>query len=355
MKKCFIVLENGQVFEGMRFGAEVDTLGELVFNTGMVGYVQTLTDPSYYGQIVMQTFPLIGNYGMIPPEQESGRCALKGYVVREWCDTPSNFRSEGTIDEFLKQQGVPGVYGVDTRQITRIIREYGVMNARIVDEVNADTLRGIREYRVTGALSGVSTRQRAAIPACGEKKHTIALVDYGAKHNIVRELTRRGCEVVLLPYDTTAEEICALKPDGLVLSNGPGDPADNPREIEQIRALVGRMPIMGICLGHQLLSLAMGARTTKLKYGHRGANQPVKRVSDGHMYITSQNHGYAVVSDSLPKSARLSYINTNDMTCEGVEYPEVNAFSVQFHPEACAGPKDTDFLFDQFLSNVEVQ
>ena len=344
MKKAYLILDGGQVFEGYRFGAEGEALGELVFTTGMVGYIETLTDPSYYGQIVLQTFPLIGNYGMISEDFE-GKPAARGYVVREWCDTPSNFRSEGTVDEFLKKAGIPGIWGVDTRHI----RERGVMNAIIADSVHAD-LSPLHTYTITDAVKSVSCTAPIAYPAQGEEKFRVILIDYGYKMNIIRELTKRGCAVTVVPYDTPAEEILAAHPDGVMLSNGPGDPEENVDSIRQIQKLLGKVPIFGICLGHQLLALANGGKTVKLKYGHRGANQPAKELYGKRTYITSQNHGYAVVSDSIGDVGRVTMINANDGTCEGIEYPALRAFSVQFHPEACSGPLDTNYLFDQFFA-----
>ncbi|MBQ6373928.1 MAG: glutamine-hydrolyzing carbamoyl-phosphate synthase small subunit [Clostridia bacterium] len=345
MAKAYLVLSDGTVYEGEGFGAEGASVGELVFNTGVVGYIETLTDPSYYGQIVMQTFPLIGNYGIIEADFE-GDCCVRGYVVREWCDTPSNFRCEYDIDTFLKARGVPGICGVDTRAITQRLREQGVMNAMICRELPAD-MDALRRFAITDAVRSVSTGRTELFPAVGPKRFNVTLVDYGAKHNIERELQRRGCDVKAVPYDTTAEQILADRPDGVMLSNGPGDPAENTTCIAEIRKLLGKVPIFGICLGHQLTALAAGGRTEKLKYGHRGANQPCKDLVTGHTYITSQNHGYAVVSDSLPVGT-VRFVNANDMTCEGVDYPEYRAFTVQFHPEACAGPMDTSFLFDKF-------
>ena len=348
MKKAYLILDGGQVFEGYRFGAEGDALGELVFTTGMVGYIETLTDPSYYGQIVLQTIPLIGNYGLISEDFE-GKPAARGYVVREWCDTPSNFRSEGTVDEFLKKAGIPGIWGVDTREITRIIRERGVMNAIIADSVPAD-LSQVHSYTITDAVKNVSCAAPITYPAQGEENFKVTLIDYGFKMNIVRELIKRGCAVTVVPYHTPAEEILAARPDGVMLSNGPGDPEENVESIREIQKLLGRVPIFGICLGHQLLALANGGKTVKLKYGHRGANQPAKELYGKRTYITSQNHGYAVVSDSIGDVGRVTMINANDGTCEGIEYPTLHAFSVQFHPEACSGPLDTNYLFDQFFT-----
>ena len=341
MKKGYLILQDGQVFEGVRFGAETDTVGELVFTTGMCGYVETLTDPSYAGQIVMQTYPLIGNYGIIRED------CVKGYVVREYCDTPSNFRTDCDLDTYLKEQGVPGLCGVDTRELTRIIREHGVMNAAICDEIPAD-LTPIKTYAITGVVEAVSCKEPDRYPAEGEECFRVSLIDYGAKRNIVRELQKRGCTVTVLPASTSAEEILAAGPDGVMLSNGPGDPAENTYQIEQIRKLLGKVPMFGICLGHQLTALAAGGSTYKLKYGHRGVNQPVRDLNGVRTYITSQNHGYAVDGDTV-KLGKVRFVNANDGTCEGIDYPELKAFTVQFHPEACTGPKDTSFLFDQFV------
>ena len=346
MKKGYLILQDGQVFEGVRFGAETDTVGELVFTTGMCGYVETLTDPSYAGQIVMQTYPLIGNYGIIREDFE-GACCVKGYVVREYCDTPSNFRTDCDLDTYLKEQGVPGLCGVDTRELTRIIREHGVMNAAICDEIPAD-LTPIKTSAITGVVEAVSCKEPDRYPAEGEECFRVSLIDYGAKRNIVRELQKRGCTVTVLPASTSAEEILAAGPDGVMLSNGPGDPAENTYQIEQIRKLLGKVPMFGICLGHQLTALAAGGSTYKLKYGHRGVNQPVRDLNGVRTYITSQNHGYAVDGDTV-KLGKVRFVNANDGTCEGIDYPELKAFTVQFHPEACTGPKDTSFLFDQFV------
>jgi len=346
MKKGYLILQDGQVFEGVRFGAEADTVGELVFTTGMCGYVETLTDPSYAGQIVMQTYPLIGNYGIIREDFE-GACCVKGYVVREYCDTPSNFRTDCDLDAYLKEQGVPGLCGVDTRELTRIIREHGVMNAAICDEIPAD-LTPIKTYAITGVVEAVSCKEPDRYQAEGEERFRVSLLDYGAKRNIVRELQKRGCTVTVLPATTSAEEILAADPDGVMLSNGPGDPAENTYQIEQIRKLLGKVPMFGICLGHQLTALAAGGSTYKLKYGHRGVNQPVRDLNGVRTYITSQNHGYAVDGDTV-KLGKVRFVNANDGTCEGIDYPKLKAFTVQFHPEACTGPKDTSFLFDQFV------
>ncbi len=343
-----MVLEDGTVFEGTAFGADTETVGELVFTTGMCGYIETLTDESYCGQIVLQTFPLIGNYGIIPEDFE-GDCALKAYVVREVCKTPSNFRCAETLNAFLKEKGIPGICGIDTRTVTKIIRESGVMNAAVLNSVPQD-LSDIKNYKIMNAVSSVTCKEAETFNTSGKIK--IVLIDYGAKKNIIRELVKRGCAVTAVPANTSAEDVLSLCPDGVMLSNGPGDPTDNPYEIAQIKKLMGKVPIFGICLGHQLMALAAGAKTEKLKYGHRGVNQPVKETDGKRTYITSQNHGYAVVGESV-KNGKISFINANDQTCEGIDYPELKAFSVQFHPEACSGPHDTEFLFDRFLKLTE--
>lgn len=348
MKKAYLILDDGQVFEGYRFGAEGDAVGELVFNTGMVGYIETLTDPSYGGQIVLQTFPLIGNYGMNDEDWE-GNPAPSGYVVREWCDTPSNFRSTGTVDAFLKKAGIPGIFGVDTRQITRIIREKGVMNAIIADSVPAD-LSALHTYTITDAVKKASCEAPAVYPAQGEEKYKVTLIDYGCKKSTLRWLTGQGCTVTVVPYDTNAGDILAGNPGGVVLSGGPGDPMENTGCIEEIRGLLGKVPMLGVGLGHQMLALANGGKTMKLKYGHRGANQPAKEVLGHRTYITSQNHGYAVEADSIGEGGRVTMINANDGTCEGIEYPALRAFSVQFDPETCSGPLGKNPLLDQFMN-----
>ena len=327
-------------------------IGELVFSTGMCSYTETLTDPSYAGQIVMQTFPLIGNYGVIHEDFE-GKSAVRGYVVREYSKTPSNFRSDGEINDFLIANGIPGIYGIDTRELTKIIRERGVMNAYICDEVPTD-LSEIKNYKIENAVESVTSKDFETYLSTSPdgEKYFVVLVDYGAKKNIIRSLCKRGCKVRVVPSTTKAEEILALCPDGVMLSNGPGDPAENVFCIEQIKMLMRKVPIFGICLGHQLMALANGAKTEKLKYGHRGGNQPVRDITTGRTYITSQNHGYAVVSDSI-SGGTLRYVNANDGTCEGIDYKDKNAFSVQFHPEACGGPHDTEFLFDRFIDMMK--
>lgn len=349
MKKAYLTLQNGKTFQGVRFGAEGDVTGELVFTTGMTGYVETLTDPSYYGQIVTQTFPLIGNYGTMSADAESKKSWVSAYIVREKCDEPSNFRSEGKLDEYLKANGIIGLCGIDTRELTKIVREAGVMNAAITSKPLKD-LTAVKGYAIKDAVKSVT---------CGEVEYSgdpaglkVVVWDFGAKDNIPRELVKRGCYCIKVPANFTAEQILALNPKGLMLTNGPGDPAENVEIIENIKKLAGKLPIFGICLGHQLFALAMGGKTKKMKYGHRGANQPVKNLTTGRVYISSQNHGYEVLSSSLDGVGVLSYVNANDGTCEGFDYPELNAYTVQFHPEACGGPQDASFLFDKFIKNA---
>ena len=352
MKKGYLVLQDGQVFEGFRFGGPADAVGELVFTTGMCGYLETLTDPSYAGQIVMQTYPLIGNYGIIPEDFE-GACCVRGYVVREWCEEPSNFRCQGDLDAFLRDRGVPGLWGVDTRELTRIIREHGVMNAAICDEVPAD-LTAVKTYAVTGVVEAETCKAASAYPAEGEERFRVSLLDYGAKESIANSLLARGCKVTIYPYNTPAEEILSAGHHGVMLSNGPGDPADNPFCIQQIQKLFGKLPMFGICLGHQMMALAAGAKTKKLKFGHRGANQPAMDLETGEVSITSQNHGYAVDETTLAGTGgKLRFVNVNDGTCEGVDYPEFHAFSLQFHPEAHGGPLDCLTAFDRFTAMMK--
>ena len=372
--KAWLILADGTVFEGQSIGASGSTIGETVFTTGMTGYLETLTDPSYYGQIVTQTFPLIGNYGDIPQDYESKKSWVRGYIVRELCNQPSNFRCGGSLSDFLKKQNIVGISGIDTRSLTKRLRESGVMNGMIISgvekcpDVTPALLEEIKAYKIEQAVESVQSN--AVIPPldggiftsqsgtdCRVKpdndiKYHVVLWDFGAKANIQRELDKRGCKVTVLPCTATADEILSLKPDGLMLSNGPGDPADNTGIIEEIRKLcsTGTLPIFGICLGHQMLALARGCKTSKLKYGHRGGNHPCKDTETGRVYITSQNHGYAVENSSLPACAKMSFFNVNDGTVEGISYTDIPAFSVQFHPEACGGPHDTNFLFDRFIS-----
>lgn len=355
---AYLVLADGQVFRGKSFGMEGTVIGEVVFTTSMTGYQETLTDPSYYGQIVTQTFPLIGNYGVNADDFESAQSYVSGYIVREWCNAPSNFRSEDSIDSFLKKHNIIGLYGIDTRRLTRTLREAGVMNGAITTEdpeANMEELlEQIRNYQIIKAVASVTgTEQHTYHPE--ETKYRVVLFDFGYKRYIRQSLVNRGCEVIVVPADTKADEVKALDPDGIMLSNGPGDPAENTEIIANLKEIAALgIPMFGICLGHQLMALSQGARTEKLKYGHRGANQPVIDLVSGKTYVTSQNHGYAVVGDSIsPEIGEVSHINANDKTCEGVRYKAVNAFTVQFHPEAHGGPLDTAYLFDEFTDRMD--
>ena len=349
--KRYLVLENGKTFEGVALGAAGESVSEIVFTTSMTAYLETLTDPSYKGQSVVQTFPLIGNYGIITPDKEGLKPYVSGYIVRTACDAPSNFRCEEVLDKYLKDNDIPGIKGIDTRALTRVLREYGTMNGMICDDPSHADLEAIKSYRITDPVSEVSIKEEKVYEAEGEKVAVVALMDYGVKYNIIRSLTKRGCEVHLMPSKTTAEKIRELAPDGLFLSNGPGDPEDNKEQIEVLKQLrEDGLPTMGICLGHQLLALSHGFKTRKLKYGHRGANHPVRNEETKRIYISSQNHGYEVVGESIDENtAKELFVNVNDGTNEGIRYLNENAFSVQFHPEACGGPKDTEFLFDEFM------
>jgi len=354
MKKAFLILQNGRIFEGTRFGADGDITAELVFTTGMTGYIETLTDPSYHGQIVVQTFPLIGNYGIIPDDFESPAPKLSAYIVREPCDDPSNFRCEGRLDDYLKRMGIIGLHGVDTRALTKIIREYGVMNASVLSEL-PDNIAAYTKELASKELSSDVFAVSCRKPFAASKDGTphIVLWDFGFKGAMAEKLASRGCRVTVMPATSSAAEILAQKPDGILLSNGPGDPAVYVDIIANLKeVLKSQIPTFGICLGHQLLALAKGAKSLKLKYGHRGANQPVRDTRTGKLYITSQNHGYAIAPESLPENALMSYENVNDSTCEGIHYTDIPAFSVQYHPEACSGPQDTEYLFDEFLSMI---
>ena len=354
----YLIMKDGSVFKGEAIGADGTVIGEAVFTTAMCGYLLTLTDPSYYGQIVMQTFPMIGNYGAIMSDAESEKPQLSGYIVRELCDEGSNFRKESELDEFLKANNVVGIQGIDTRALTRKIRINGVMNAMITDSIKdlPQKLVQIKKYRVVNAVENTTCKEIKEInPIDSEHKHRVVLFDFGAKENIERMLVKFGCSVVRVPAHTTAEQVLKIKPDGIMLSNGGGDPADNVEIIEELKKLnEHKIPTFGICLGHQLLALSHGAKTVKLKYGHRGVNQPVRDTVTGVTYITSQNHGYAVKADSLDGiNATVRFINANDKTVEGIDYADAPAFSVQFHPEACGGPKDTEFLFERFVKLME--
>ena len=357
-KPVYLLLENGKYFEGKCFGAPMNEVtGEVVFTTGMTGYLETITDPSYFGQIVVQTFPMIGNYGVIPQDFENKDVYLSAYIVKEWCQEPSNFRSSGNLDTFFKERNIPAIYGIDTRKLAKVIREYGAMNGRLTTKeppYSEEDLRELKEFHITKAVETVTPEEVEVVAGRTEDAFRVVLWDFGAKENILRELVKWGCEVIDVPASTTAEEILAYHPDGIMLSNGPGDPEANAGVIEEMKKVAeAKLPTFGICLGHQLFALANGAKTGKMKYGHRGANQPVKDLTTGRVYISSQNHGYEVLKETLPEGAEETFINVNDGTCEGITYHDRPAFTVQFHPEACAGPKDTEELFGRFLAMMK--
>lgn len=348
--KAFLILEDGTVFEGTSIGSTKEMISEIVFNTSMTGYLEVLTDPSYAGQAVVMTYPLIGNYG-ITPDMESRRPWPDGYIVRELSRMPSNFRCEGSIQDFLSKYDIPGISGIDTRALTKILREKGTMNGMITTNENYDLeeiLPKLKEYVTGNVVDKVTCQEKYVLPGKGKK---VALLDLGAKDNIAKSLNKRGCEVTVYPAGTTAEEILAANPDGIMLSNGPGDPKECGEIIEELKKLYqSDTPIFAICLGHQLMALANGADTHKMKYGHRGGNHPVKDLETGRVYISSQNHGYVVDVDNMDKNvAKPAFINVNDGTNEGISYVGKNIFTVQFHPEACPGPQDSAFLFDRFI------
>ena len=353
--KAFLILEDGHVFTGRSIGSTREAVSEIVFNTSMTGYLEVLTDPSYAGQAVVMTYPLIGNYGICYEDMESERPWVDGFIVRELSRMPSNFRSEDTIQNFLEKNDIPGICGIDTRALTKILRESGTMNGMITTDENYnmdEVMKKLKAYSTGDEVSKVSCREKKVLPGDGYK---VALLDLGAKKNIARSLNERGCEVTIYPSSTTAEEIIASRPDGIMLSNGPGDPKACVQVIKEIRKLYEtEIPIFAICLGHQLMALATGADTFKLKYGHRGGNNPVKDMETGRVYISSQNHGYAVDPESLdPQVAVPAFTNVNDGTNEGLKYVGKNIFTVQYHPEACPGPQDSSYLFDRFLKMME--
>lgn len=350
--KAFLILEDGTVFTGTSIGSKRDMISEIVFNTSMTGYLEVLTDPSYAGQAVVMTYPLIGNYGICYEDMESKKAWHDGFIVRELSRMPSNFRSGGTIQEFLEKQDIPGIAGVDTRALTKILREKGTMNGMITtnEQYNlGEIIPKLKAYTVGDVVSKVTCDEKYVIHGQGPK---VALMDFGAKRNIAKSLNERGCEVTVYPAHTTAEEIISANPDGIMLSNGPGDPKDCVTIIKEIKKLYHTdIPIFAICLGHQLMALANGADTHKLKYGHRGGNHPVKDLHTNKVYISSQNHGYVVDSEGLDASvAKPAFVNVNDSTNEGLEYVGKQIFTVQFHPEACPGPQDSSYLFDHFMN-----
>ena len=341
-----LILENGMVFEGNAFGYLSDSVGEVVFTTGMTGYQEVLTDPSYYGQIVTMTYPLIGNYGVNLEDVESNSPKVRGFIVREKCSFPSNFRCEMNLDDYLKQNKIVGLEGIDTRALTKVLRNNGTMKGIIVvNEIGEQDINDrIEAYSNKEAVKNVTTDKVYTIE--GKGKH-VAVMDFGIKTNILRCFKKRGCKLTVFPANAKAEDILAINPDLVFLSNGPGDPQDVPESIENIKKLIGQKPIVGICLGHQLLTLALGGTTTKLKFGHRGCNHPVKDLETNKVTITSQNHGYVV--ETLPEEVVATHININDGTIEGMKHTKLPIYSVQFHPEAAAGPEDSEYIFDRFM------
>ncbi len=346
--KVYLTLQNGKVFEGYRFGATGEVVGELVFSTGMVGYLKTLTDPCYSGQIVAQTFPMIGNYGVIESEFDSDKTHLTAYVVREYCEEPSNFRMEGKLNDYLEKAGVVGVYGVDTRELTRILREEGVMNAAITDKPFEDFAR-LAAYKIVNAVEAAS---KTELKTYGENgKYTVALWDLGVKNSSIDDLVSNGFNVIRVPATYTAKQILALGADGVIVSEGPGDPAEYASLVEETKGLLGKIPVFGFGLGHQLVALALGAKTKKMKYGHRGGNQPVKFLENGRVYISSQNHGYEVELESV-KEGTVDFVNVNDGSCEGITYPTKNAFTVQFAPSSMGVAATSNPLYEKFIANI---
>ena len=345
--KAKLILENGMVFEGKSFGYLGESVGEVVFTTGMTGYQEVLTDPSYHGQIVTMTYPLIGNYGINLDDMESSKPQVKGFIVREKCNIPNNFRCEMNLDDYLKQNKIVGIEGIDTRALTKILRNNGTMKGIITLDHSelSEVKKEIEAFSNKDAVSNVTTDKIYEID--GEGKH-VAIIDYGIKTNILNCFKKRGCKITVFPSNVTAEEVLNINPDLVFLSNGPGDPEDLETEIENIKKIIGKKPIVGICLGHQLLALSLGGSTTKLKFGHRGCNHPVKDLETGRVHITSQNHGYVV--NEVPEDVEITHININDGTVEGLKHKTMPVYSVQFHPEASAGPKDSEYIFDRFLS-----
>lgn len=354
--KAFLILEDGTVFTGTSIGSPKEIISEIVFNTSMTGYLEVLTDPSYAGQAVVMTYPLIGNYGICHEDMESAKPWPDGYIVRELSRMPSNFRSEDTIQNFLTKHDIPGIAGIDTRALTKILREKGTMNGMITTNENYnldEILPKLKAYTTGNVVEKVTCKEKYVLEGDGP---AVALLDLGAKKNIAGSLNKRGCRVTVYPAFTPAEEIIASHPDGIMLSNGPGDPKECTAIIEEIRKLYNTdIPIFAICLGHQLMALANGADTHKMKYGHRGGNHPVKDLETNRVYISSQNHGYVVDTDKLDASVAVpAFVNVNDSTNEGLAYTGKNIFTVQFHPEASPGPQDSGYLFDRFMKMMEV-
>ena len=351
-KKVYLTLQNGKVFQGYAFGADGDTTGELVFSTGMVGYIETLTDPANFGQIVVQTFPLIGNYGMITSDVESEKAWVSAYVVREICDQPSNFRTEGDLDAYLKEQGVVGICGVDTRQLTKILREEGAMNARITAKpLSEEEMKELANDRIQNAVKTVAPTKKM-VYGDENAKYAIAFWNFGSRASAIRHFVEKDCKVVSFPATATAQDILSISPDGIVIGDGPGDPAKNVEILEEIKKVLGKKPVYGMGLGHQLVALALGAKTQKQKYGHRGSNQPVKCTECGKVYISAQNHGFEVVTDSI-KCGRVKFVNVNDNSCEGIDYDDLNAFTTQFIPECCGIGYVENPLYNKFFAMMD--
>lgn len=352
--KGYLVLENGQIFEGEKIGSDKETACEVVFNTGMAGYIETFTDPSYAGQGIVMTYPLIGNYGIIKQDSESSRIWAKAVIIHKLAEHESNFRTEGTLESFLIENDIPGLKNVNTRKLTKILRDSGTMKGYITTDItHLSKIHGeIEKYKVGDVVEEVTCKEIEKYNEDAEKQ--VALMDYGYKKNILKSLLKRNVGVTIYPATTTAEEVLKSNPDGIMLSNGPGDPEDCTFQIENVKKLYNSdIPIFGICLGHQLMGLATGAKTAKLKYGHRGPNHPVKDLETRRVYVTSQNHGYYILETSIdPEIAEVSHVNLNDRTVEGLKYKNKNIFTVQFHPEACPGPEDTGYLFDKFVEMI---
>ncbi|HYE12741.1 MAG TPA: carbamoyl phosphate synthase small subunit [Patescibacteria group bacterium] len=344
--KAKLILENGMVFSGRAFGYLEETVGEVVFNTGITGYQEVLTDPSYYGQIVTMTYPLIGNYGLNLEDSQSQTPKVKGFIVREACDYPSNFRCEIKLNDYLRNNKIMAMDQVDTRALTKILRNSGTMKGIIVLEELSDSYvkEKLQAFSNKEAVLSVTVKDKYSIP--GRGKH-VAIMDFGIKTNIINSFKQRGCMITVFPATASYEDILAVNPDLIFLSNGPGDPEDLLMVIENLKQLIGKKPIVGICLGHQLLALALGGKTAKLKFGHRGCNHPVKDIEENSVYITSQNHGYFV--EELPLDTIVTHVSLNDGTVEGMRHKTLPIYSVQFHPEACPGPRDANNIFDKFL------
>ena len=360
-KTAHLVLEDGTILQGLAFGADVQGQGEVVFNTSMTGYQEVLTDPSYAGQLVTLTYPLVGNYGINEQDFESKEIRVNGLIVKEHCDHPSHRQSVKTLHEFLEDQGIPGISGLDTRALTKRLRSSGVMMGIISSgdpQAAVERLAGLPSYDEADFVRAVTTNERygwgnSSVEFNPDAKFRILVTDCGLKYNILRLLEQRGCQVLVLPATTSAEEMLAMEPSGVLLSPGPGDPQILDYLVGNVGKLLGRVPVMGICLGHQIVARALGASTYKLKFGHRGANHPVKDLSTGRVYITAQNHGYAVSSDGLPPGLEVSHLNLNDDTVEGLVHRQMPLFTIQYHSEASPGPRDNEYLFDRFLSLIE--